>query len=354
MFVYLLLFPFGFVCYRNIKDYKYSALIIVLFMFLLLAFRKAEGIPDLENYEIYFRWWKTLPISEMITGTRFFIGHMTYWRLESGYVWLNWIIANLGIGFRGFLVIHAALCMIALYRFLINSALNSEIPILFLFAFEFIASYYYVLRLMLAFSILLFAFGSLKKENNIKFILLVLTATLFHRSAIVFLILLPVSKIRLSKTIIVATYGLLFLLIPSIPLLYSRFIMPIMTRLGKNYYNIENGFQLNRIIFVIGFLLIVIWLFSSNKLRSDKEFKVGYWCGLLAFITESFALYVPIISRIALVLFWPFFSIALSKSMQSLKLRNNKLILYVCVIGFLFLLYFYELKDSYIVPYRFF
>ncbi len=353
MFVYLLLFPFALVCYRNIKNYKYSALLVVLSMFFLLAFRKAEGIPDLENYEMYFHWWKTVPVSEMITGTRFFIGHMTYWRLESGYVWLNWIIANLGIGFRGFLVIHAALCMIALYRFLINSALNSEIPILFLLAFEFIASYYYVLRLMLAFSILLFAFGSIKKGNNKRFILLVLTATLFHRSAIVFLILLPVLKIRLSKTIIAASYGLLFLLVPIVPLLYSRFIMPVMSKIGKNYYNIENGLQINRIIFVIGFLLIMVWLFSSNRLRSDKEFVIGYWCGLLALITESFALYVPIISRIALVLFWPFFSIALSKSMRFLKLRNNKLIIYVCMIGFLFLLYFYELKGSYIVPYRF-
>ena len=130
------------------------------------------------------------------------------------------------------------------------------------------------LRQMLAIAFILLSFIFIEQKKAVKFIVLVLIASLFHSTAIVFIIAYPLYMVRLKvKTIIVMVLGML---------VASRYIRPILDfllpRIGAQelYYDyLESDTTLSLSGLVIAFGILV---FSVICLKDDKESKCQGLC----------------------------------------------------------------------------
>lgn len=148
-------------------------------------------------------------------------------RFEIGYVYLNKILSLISYNPQIILIVTSSLIMYGFMRFIKK---YSKIPMLSVFMF-FSLGYYGMtmntIRLNLAIVLILFSYDFLKKNKLFKFIIIVILASLFHRTAIVFLIALLMRKLSISLKLIMAimiTSSLLYILFPTIlNLLFSIF-----------------------------------------------------------------------------------------------------------------------------------
>ncbi|WP_339824850.1 EpsG family protein [Paenibacillus sp. FSL R7-0163] len=148
-------------------------------------------------------------------------------RFEIGYVYLNKILSLISYNPQIILIVTSSLIMYGFMRFIKK---YSKIPMLSVFMF-FSLGYYGMtmntIRLNLAIVLILFSYDFLKKNKLFKFIIIVILASLFHRTAIVFLIAWPMRKLSISLKLIMAimiTSSLLYILFPTIlNLLFSIF-----------------------------------------------------------------------------------------------------------------------------------
>lgn len=335
-----------------VKNKHVSVCFLCTQMFLILALRSADLGSDMLNYKNYFYHWGQYSFKELVTGTRFFLGHRDPWGLESGYVWLNWICLRSGLGFRGFIVLHAGICMASLNRFLTKHAKNPEMALALIVSLGIFQSYFYILRQMLALSVLMFSADAVRDRKPLRFMMLVCLAVLFHRAAVFFLPVYILRRIKITRNILMAVFLLLLAEIVLIPVAYSKLFQPVLDYVGKGSIYTLGVFEMNHMILLMAVFMLYIWIMQPRTERiSSTDYPTGFWSGSLMLFTEAFSLYVPVMSRIAIAMLLPFLIPAVADVIPSQHIRNNKVILSFVCYGGLFLFYCIQLQTSSIVPY---
>lgn len=163
-----------------------------LFFFLLSALRSVNVGNDTSDYKSLFENLINNPVSQFT------------WRYETGYLYYNKIIQFFTQNSQMLFVISAVIICIG-YAFLIYDF--SDIPWISVYLF-FMLRYFdlsmNILRQSLAMVILFFGFNILVKgKNPIYFIAVVWLASLFHGTALIFLILILLNRIQLGKKFVV-------------------------------------------------------------------------------------------------------------------------------------------------------
>lgn len=335
-----------------LKDKRKVILLVCAQMFLILAFRSTSLGFDMRNYETYFNEWSQYSFSRMVSGTRIFVGHRLPWGLESGYVWLNWLCAKAGIGFRGFLAVHTFISMFSLGYFLRNNARNSGMALALIISLGIFQSYFYILRQMLALSVLLFSVDAIKERKLVKFLMEICVAVLFHRAAAVCVLLYFLYGKKINKNMLCFVYAVSALTVLAVPYIYNGIVIPILKYVGKaDLYPLEE-FQPNNMIILMAMFLLYIWIMANTKeFFRDEKYRIGFWGGALALLIETFSLYVPVISRIAITICLPFAMPMIADVAYCQKNTENKYILQISFYVLLFMFYLYQLRASSIVPY---
>lgn len=123
-----------------------------------------------------------------------------YANFEIGYILLNKIIYMLGLRERGFLIVMAIIIQAPIFYTMYK---YSESPLLSVFAYFAFGNFLMTfsgLRQSIAMAICFFAYTCIKKKKWIRYYFLIFLAYLFHKSAIIGVIIYPIYHIKNNKS----------------------------------------------------------------------------------------------------------------------------------------------------------
>ncbi len=337
-----------------LKKRKHLIAMISLQMFLILALRDLSMGSDLVNYSGGFQFISSLSFSDLfkrlhLIKTAELVSPFAY---ESGYVVINKIVASLGGNFRFFLILHAAFCMWSFAHFINKYSALPYLSFAMLATLGFYEYSFGILRQTLALCILLWSIPYIQKRKPIKFLIIVFIAFTVHRAALIFIILYPIARLKITrKTFKVSFFLWLLMLILVVPI-FNNIIVPILKLIGKTTY-LEGTLKFNSQIVIMIMLAILIYLFVDFKeLNENKSSKIICYGYLLSIPIEIVGLMNDGIARMVEILF--IFAIVLIPNiLYSYKQKDATLsylgqgALYTLLLVFMII----TLSSSEIVPY---
>ena len=270
---------------------------------------------------------------------------------EIGFLILTKIVSLLTDSFQVYLAIISIIQFIPI-AFLFSKYSSNITLSFFVFAgLGFYVFYFSGLRQAIAMSVILFAADRLFCKKNLQFFLLVILAASFHSSAIVFLIIWPLSKIKMPPFAAFCAIIVLILLIPIYKTLSERFLLLAFGEGKYETYIQEGGSAITMFI-----VYCILFLSSFMSKRNDEYISYIRWLVFLGVAGQSLGMIGSgTITRIGYY-FNVFFTLLLPEVVTSFK--DIKTRRFVTMIGIILLCIFFYLttKDGYldVVPYNFF
>lgn len=310
---------------------------------LLTAVLRNDSVGgDLIVYLEVFNTIKNLQWNEVISSTRF----------EYGYLLLNKISSLISEDGRVLIVI-TSLCVVIGYIYYIYK--NSRIKWLSLFLFIALGHYLTslsMLRQSIAIVILLNSLQFVEKRQFVRFLLCIISASCFHVTAIVFIVLYPLAKFKIS----IGYFLIIFFLSFALSKLFGNIFL--FTAIEQYFTNYDGkiiageGYNMLFLLFLITFLGIVFYKFPD---RHGKKINIPYQMMILACSFQLFSLQFSLFSRIVL-----YFSTAMIVFVPNvLSLISDKKIrlmaqIIVCILATLYLIIIVLARNtSNIYPYTF-
>lgn len=233
-----------------------------------LGFRKKGGL----DFEAYRKYYETLDLKQ-------FSG-----RFEKGYYYLNYIFRRLDLDYKTYILVLSVILMYFFVKILKKYNLNTPFMLYVYVSTYFIWDYFITIRQSIAATIYLFSLKYLEEKNFFKYTLIVLLASLFHKSAIILVPVYLVTKINIKKVNL--KYMVVVLLIIDISFIFfknfSIYILKTLNfRTVNEYINIinQNG---SKIIFIESFIYCIILFVILNKnntfLSKKIEIQIKIFC----------------------------------------------------------------------------
>lgn len=211
---------------RNIYLY------IVFGVFLVIAGFRADIIGN--DTRVYTNLFKSIAFSDDLS--------IFSPRFELGYVYFNKLLTFFSTNPQ---IILFSSSLIILFGFMKFIQSYSKIPWLSVYLF-FTLGYFGMtmntIRLNMALVIILYSYNLLRKNQVIRFVVVVLLASLFHRTAIIFLIAWPIKNIRISKKNIIGIVlmsAIIYSFFPVFINILFRIFPTYQYYLGSEYLNGE-------------------------------------------------------------------------------------------------------------------
>lgn len=171
------------------KQQKTILLISCVYLFVLLSFRSPKIGTDTAGYCKTFLLYKNYSWNKVFSlGTNY--GFFVFNKI------LSFIFPN---SYTGYLTVVALITSVSIWYFLKNNSDDYVLSQIMLLSLGFILFFFSGIKQTLAMSILFFAYEKLKRKKVISFILITILAALFHNTALVFLLALPVSILKSNK-----------------------------------------------------------------------------------------------------------------------------------------------------------
>lgn len=218
---------------------------------------------------------------------------------EPGYVLYNWVVAQLGFDYHYYLLFTAVFIYYSFLRFVYKYSKNVWLSVVVFIAFSWYFVSLHVLRQFMAISIILYSYKYLLNRNLIKFILLVLLASSFHTSAILFLATYPLC----NREIHAGIFGLVFTASFFLALIFGKILMIFLMFSDKYaavYLNNDSAGTGYSMLLVLT-IIMVIGLILKPKILTRKS-KLFYWSFFIALCLQTLATQVSIVSRG--ILYW--------------------------------------------------
>ena len=168
---------------------------LALFFLILISGLRYEFGADYASYYSIFNDIKNNNISIYLQ------------ELEKGYIYLNRIVTSFNLDFMYIFFIVTSLNLFSIYKILIWLKVSSKDYWLILFLYLINYNYYFyhlsMVRQSVAIYLFTFSLKYLYEKNFIKFSLLIILGTLFHKSAIVLIVVYSIVKYMNRKLMII-------------------------------------------------------------------------------------------------------------------------------------------------------
>lgn len=305
-------------CLLKKYDHKYFLTISFIILFLMAAFRQPLLWGDLVGYE------RKHKILFSFSNFRELASKYLPDSKDIGYYIVEWFSTRMRIPFPIWLAIIAAFFLFITIRMIYRKSYYPLISILLFLALGFYSFSMSGLRQTIAIAITVLAYEQLDKNNIIKFVVLTCIAFLFHRTAIIFLILLALKNVRLGKYhIIISVAGLLGFFVYK-QQLRTFFNTYLFTENYSAYSTSTTSLNYTRF-----FILIVIFMFCLLYYKTMKpktktigniqnNYLILYNAMFLSVIFQLYASFVAELFRISM--YFSIYSIIL----VPLALKNEK------------------------------
>ncbi|NHA04454.1 EpsG family protein [Mucilaginibacter sp. HC2] len=275
---------------------------------ILAFFESAKFKEEYVNYVLKLLWIPTIVVTFIFIGFRYKVGldwfqyneFMDHTEslgqvlsgpdnspifsdapFEIGYKWLCLIIKTIGIGFPGFVAIISAYNLFCLTKFIKRYIPDYRYMFMLILYSINIFREFDILRQSLAFYTLLFAIPQINK-SFFKYLLICLAASLFHNSALIFIPIYGIFKLRFSRRLVLLTsflYILNFIVPFKILSTISRILLLIPTSssffIEKFLSYIElfpTNVHFNFLALTNIFMLFSMWLFYDEMVKEDKKY----------------------------------------------------------------------------------
>ena len=172
------------------KNRKIKIMVYLLPMFILAAFRDVSIGNDTS---VYFRAFLLTQRSESLFAT------IQASRLEPGYLFVNYALSHLGCSFYYFQVVVTLFIYYSLGRAMYHYSENIALSCFLFFVSGSFFGTMNTTRMWMAIATLLFSIRFIQERKPIQFIAIVLLATLFHYTALIFIILYPLSTKKIDS-----------------------------------------------------------------------------------------------------------------------------------------------------------
>ncbi|MEG2050943.1 MAG: EpsG family protein [Oscillospiraceae bacterium] len=273
-YVSIIIFSVGLIYISQINSSKTNKNLFVLLSFLLLAFilgfRDLSGIDD----PIY------LQIFNLANG-RSLVEYINSTDEELGFKVLNYIIYRITNG--NYYICQIVFAVIPIAIFYRTFQKYSDFISFPLAIFILVTTVYFqilsvaLVRIFIAMAIFLYSIENIWLKKPFKFMLIILTASLFHISALFWLILIPFAinfNINNKKKYLIVYYSIILIFIPIALFIVSKYLVPI---LGVKYsaYIFGNGEKINLLSFDI-VPIIILGLFLERYIpnKYKQQYKV--------------------------------------------------------------------------------
>ena len=306
------------------------------------------------------------------TGSQGFLGGLftNTTRYETGYIVLNRIIALLTDEVQWLFVVVAAFSMVVLYKLIVE---DSRDPVLSVFLFISLRFQYFMmsgLRQGMAIFLCVIAFRFIKKRKLIPFVLLVLLASQFHMTAILFLMAYPLSYLRFKSTnvaIVTAAGVIVFLL-------FNQILTPILGILPEYYSGYTQSVRFaenklgNILVAVIQTIFLIVSLFSTYRMRNregrkqvfTKEYNEPdfmHFMILMSILLSLISLRATTLDRLYYY-FWIFAVVYIPNVLREVRRIGDRVLLWLGTVIFTFLynitLLYFRPEWTEITPFKFF
>ena len=242
----------------------------------------------------------------------------------------------------------------------------SKIPFLsFLlyFSINYFAFSFTLLRHCIAMVILLLSYDALKENKKLKFFLLVILASLFHRTAVIFIIVFFFKNRKLNIKYIVSIPLFILLFTITLGTKTYRWIMNLSFLKLKRYSIYLNPKANTLTFFFINFLILVVSLIIYRKKIkdaiakkedcNDEDISLLLYIQMIGTCFASFMYFFSEMFRVST--FFTIFSIILLPNCISTVSNIKTKKTYILIISIILIVYFFmfTMHNNSIYPYRF-
>lgn len=315
--------------------------ICALGLFLISSLRSIYFTTDVIGYVTAYERFKTIDFVH-------FLNNFTIKEKDPFFDLISKVFVECGINYRWWLIIIAALFCFSIYFIVYKYSSNIFLSYIMLISLGYFYFSLSGLRQTVALSIILFSYKYLKNRNFKKFFLIVIFASLFHASAIIFLLIYPISNMKVDfKSIII----ILFFLIIAYTCKYQIIKILSFMNIGDKYsYYIDSGTTLTISGFLIQFSIYLFCLkYKKDLIKLNKKNVILYNLLFVGVIFQSFAAVIAEFFRISMY-FSIFGIILLPKAINIEKNKKLRICLYYAIIV---LLIIYILKRNDFVGFEF-
>lgn len=247
---------------NKIKNGLY--IILAFGLFIIIAAFRGENVGN--DTDAYLRLFTNISVTGDISTFT--------WRYEIGYLYLNKLLSIVVTDPQIIIIVTSFIIMIGFARFIYKYSNMPWLSTFLFFTLGYFGTTMNTIRLNLAIIVILFAYDFLRERKLIKFVLTVIFASLFHRTAIIFLLAWPITKLRvnyktMSSLVIASVLG--YLMFPTIFNGLIKIFPTYQYYVGSEYLNGEV-----RLASVMNMLvgLSIVLLGSSTNYHKRKEVEV--------------------------------------------------------------------------------
>lgn len=349
MLIYFLLFSlslsFAFIPNKTIKPY-WKALLIINALFFCGGYMTGS---DWRQYETYYSW---LDYSG-ITGLFF---------IEPGYVLYSYLFLIMGSPFWPFFIFTKIIIFYLIIKTLTKYSIgNYKLTIVFFLVifglFLFIDN---PMRNLIGIAISVFSYKYLIERRFLKFMLVILCATLFHMSAILMLLLYPLYPITASNKKLIIYYILFNIFFIVFFRLIILHIIPIFSFIPlverrMTVYFLEGDELANTSFLSLGFLfqlvIFALLLWKRAEIERRKYGKLVFYGSICFLFLYRIGSLVDIFYRLQLY-YSVLYSISIGFLFSSFIIKSNKIIYSFCLSIYLSLVLYTTITSDYkYIPY---
>ena len=300
---------------------KLSFSICFIFILLLGLLRNELLGVDVINYKEYFNSW--YPRYEYLYVLKHF-------NLDNGYILLNKIVNEFT---DDFFIFKTVTYIIAFGLFSIEIYKRSVYPacsFLIYISLGFLGINFCLLRQALAYSICFIAFRYYKCGKKIKFFLIVILAATFHKTAIFFLLVYPLTQ-EIFQHLSIIKKGFFVIMF----MLFSGLIMPYLFQFYINDYSelAEQGQGLSLLLFYAVILLISSYLKKNKTKQKILDYEASYCTIYFQIGALFFSLFTRVTNYYALL-----FTLSIPELIKESKNKKVYLWIFIGAFSLLYLL----------------
>lgn len=345
---------------HSITKSKRYCTIVFLAMWLIVGLRHTSlGLTDTE--------WVYVPLIKRCINMDFGEIYRYFSTSDYGFYFCVKLISFISKDIHFILFVLAAPFLFATARIIYKYSKIKWLSFLLFFGLGYFGSSFYLLRQVTAVALVMYSLDYLYDRKLIKFTIVILIASLFHQTAVVFLIAYPMSFIKVSWKNI-ASIPICFWLSVALKNSFLKYVFITLSYVMKdtsrydNYMTDGSSLSLTEFFIFILIILMVYLLYYKNIFGSSKiehsdqgEMQILFNVILIGVCMLPFTLLLGEMSRLAS--YFSVFSILLLPNVvqESVSTRNNKVII-LSALASIFTLYFLfaRLENSNLIPYSFF
>lgn len=262
-------------------------------------------------------------------------------RYEVGFITYTKLIANIINSEQIYVCITAFLALIGPFYIIKKYSKNYFLSVFLFITFQFFTYDFYLLRQVIAISIVLLSIKFVEERKLFKFIFMVLLATIFHTTTCLFLIVYWIYKIRVNNRKLLWLTGIAI----AIMILGNTVINMVFQYFYKYAYYSQLTNEGGGYFYL--FVLICIFVFTTLirdvYFNSEKTNSLWYNILIFAILVQLFATIQSIFNRVTI-----YYSISIIIVLPNVIrcLRKSNLRLIVSILIYIFLTFYYVIETQ--------